>query len=51
MKCSAKWVSLMICPEALQLFAHEIEFGSLREGTRGQLTYRGRYFVAFRPEK
>jgi len=31
----------------LELYAYEIEFGSLREGMRGILTYRGRYFVSF----
>ena len=36
--------------QPLQLFAHEIEYGSLREGTHGMLTYRGRYFVAFAPQ-
>ena len=36
--------------QTLQLFAHEIEFGALREGMDGTLTYRGRYFVAFVPQ-
>lgn len=36
--------------ETLQLFAHEIEYGGLREGTHGMLTYRGRYFVDFAPQ-
>ena len=31
----------------LELYAYEIEFGGLKEGTKGQLTYRGRYFVSF----
>lgn len=32
----------------LDLFAYEIEFGSLKEGSQGILTYKGRYFVDFR---
>lgn len=31
----------------LELYAQEIEFGGLKEGMRGTLTYRGRYFVSF----
>ena len=31
----------------LELYAYEIEFGSLKEGTKGRLTYQGRYFVCF----
>lgn len=31
----------------LELFAYEIEFGGLKEGMQGVLTYRGRYFVNF----
>lgn len=31
----------------LELYAHEIEFGGLREGMVGILTYQGRYFVDF----
>ncbi len=32
----------------LELYAHEIEFGSLKEGMEGILTYQGRYFVDFK---
>lgn len=31
----------------LELYAYEVEFGALREGARGMLTYKGRYFVSF----
>ena len=33
--------------KSLELYAYEIEFGALKEGTQGQLTYQGRYFVSF----
>lgn len=33
--------------QLLELFTYEIEFGGLKEGTQGVLTYRGRYFVDF----
>ena len=33
--------------QTLELFAYEIEFGGLKEGMRGLLTYQGRYFVSF----
>ena len=33
--------------ETLELFAYELEFGSLKEGVRGLLSYQGRYFVRF----
>ena len=33
--------------EQLELYAYEVEFGSLKEGMRGLLTYQGRYFVRF----
>ena len=33
--------------ETLDLYAYEVEFGGLKEGMTGQLTYQGRYFVAF----
>lgn len=33
--------------EALELYAYEVEFGALKEGSRGLLTYKGRYFVCF----
>ena len=32
----------------LELFAYEIEFGGLKEGVKGELTYKGRYFVDFK---
>ena len=31
----------------LELYAYEIEFGGLKEGVKGQLTYQGRYFGRF----
>ena len=33
--------------EALELYAYETEFGGLKAGSKGQLTYQGRYFVRF----
>ena len=33
--------------QELELFAYEIEFGGLKEGTKGKLTYKGPYFVDF----
>ena len=33
--------------QTLELYAHEIEYGSLKEGMKGMLTYQGRYFVNF----
>ena len=33
--------------ELLELYAYELEFGSLKEGMTGSLTYQGRYFVSF----
>ena len=33
--------------QALELYTYEIEFGGLKEGTKGTLTYQGRYFVSF----
>ena len=33
--------------QELELFAYEIEFGGLKEGMSGELTYKGRYFVTF----
>ena len=33
--------------ESLELYAYEEEYGALREGMAGTLTYRGRYFVSF----
>lgn len=35
----------------LELYAYETEFGGLREGTKGVLTYQGRYFVNFEKHK
>lgn len=32
----------------LELFVYEIEFGGLKEGMKGELTYKGRYFVDFK---
>ena len=36
--------------QTLELYAYEIEFGSLQEGMEGLLTYQGRYFVSFQPK-
>ena len=36
--------------ETLELYAYEIEFGALKEGMRGELTYQGPYFVSFLEE-
>jgi hypothetical protein len=33
--------------DSLELYAYEEEYGALREGMAGTLTYRGRYFVSF----
>ena len=33
--------------QKLELYAYEIEFGGLRKGMQGVLTYQGRYFVSF----
>lgn len=33
--------------QTLELYAYEHEFGSLKEGVNGILTYKGRYFVDF----
>lgn len=33
--------------QTLELYTYEIEFGGLREGMTGVLTYQGRYFVEF----
>ncbi len=33
--------------QTLELYAYEIEFGGLKEGMKGMLTYKGRYFVSF----
>ena len=37
--------------EPLELYTYEIEFGGLKEGMTGQLTYQGRYFVSFEETK
>jgi len=34
--------------EILELYAYEVEFGGLREGEQGNLTYKGRYFIDFK---
>lgn len=31
----------------IQLYAHDAEYGALREGMTGMLTWKGRYFVSF----
>lgn len=36
---------------ALELYAYEIEYGGLKEGMKGVLTYQGRYFVSFDEHK
>ena len=33
--------------ETLELYTYEVEYGGLKEGMTGTLTYRGRYFVSF----
>ena len=33
--------------QTLELYAYEVEFGGLKEGMHGLLTYKGRYFVEF----
>lgn len=33
-----------------ELYAYEIEYGALREGMAGLLTWKGRYFIHFSPE-
>ena len=33
--------------QQLELYAYEVEFGGLKEGNHGLLTYKGRYFVCF----
>lgn len=33
--------------ETLELFAYELEFGGLKEGKQGVLTYQDRYFIRF----
>lgn len=34
--------------KTLELYAYDYEFGRLKEGIRGVLTYQGRYFVDFK---
>ena len=33
--------------QTIELYTYELEFGGLKEGMHGQLTYQGRYFVSF----
>lgn len=33
--------------QELELFAYEVEFGGVKEGTKGKLTYKGPYFISF----
>ncbi len=33
--------------DTMELFAYENEFGGIKEGMKGALTYKGRYFVSF----
>lgn len=33
--------------QILELFAHELEYGALKEGMKGTLIYQGRYFLSF----
>ena len=33
--------------EILELYTYEIEYGGLKPGMQGKLTYRGPYFVSF----
>ena len=35
----------------LELYTYDIEYGGLREGSAGILTYQGRYFVSFRKQE
>lgn len=37
--------------QTLELYAYEIEFGGIREGMKGVLTYQGRYFVSFQKQE
>lgn len=34
----------------LELYTYEIEYGALREGMTGTLTWKGRYYIAFAEE-
>ena len=34
--------------QELEVFAYELEFGGIKEGMTGMLTYQGRYFVDFK---
>ena len=36
--------------EELELYTYEIEYGTLREGMTGMLTWKGRYYVNFEQE-
>ena len=33
--------------QTIEVYAYEVEYGGLKEGMTGQLTYKGRYFVDF----
>lgn len=37
--------------QQLELFAYEIEFGGLKKGMQGLLTYQGPYFVSFQKDR
>ena len=37
--------------QLLELYTYEIEFGGLKEGMSGTLTYQGRYFVEFQTDQ
>lgn len=37
--------------QALELYAYDVEFGGLKEGMKGVLSYQGRYFVGFDENK
>lgn len=34
--------------EELKLYSHDYEYGALREGMTGSLTWKGRYYVSFK---
>ena len=36
--------------EELELFAYETEYGALREGAQGTLTWKGPYYISFEKE-
>ena len=37
--------------QSLELYTYDVEYGGLREGMQGILTYQGRYFVSFQEQK